>query len=78
MLEKIAFVVFDLDSKERKIEKAVINSDGSLGTLEDSSLEEYEKELAKQKFPKRVFVKEPVFEDMKRIFGSKVEVLLHY
>ena len=78
LLEKVAFVIFDLDAKEKQIEKAQLNSDGSLGTLENSSLEEYEKELAKQKFPKRVFVKEPIFEDMKRVFGKTVEVLLHY
>ncbi|MBI2581759.1 hypothetical protein HYV87_01345 [Candidatus Woesearchaeota archaeon] len=43
-----------------------------------SSLEEFEKELAKAKFPKRVFVKEPLFENLKEIFGRDVEVLLQY
>ncbi|MBU0460459.1 MAG: hypothetical protein KJ597_04700 [Nanoarchaeota archaeon] len=78
LLEDVAFVIFDIDAKEKRIEKAKLNQDGSLGTLEDSSLEEFEKELAKEKFPKRVFVKEPIFEDMKNIFGRDVEVLLHY
>jgi hypothetical protein len=27
-------------------------------------------------FPPRVFIKEPVFEDMKRIFGKDVEILV--
>ncbi|HLC88774.1 MAG TPA: nucleotidyltransferase domain-containing protein, partial [Candidatus Nanoarchaeia archaeon] len=34
LLDKVAFVIFDIDAKEKKIEKTVINPDGSLGTLE--------------------------------------------
>lgn len=78
LLDKIAFVIPDLDAKEKLIEKAQINPDGSLGTREPSSLEEYEKHLAKMKFPKRVFIKEPIFEDLKDLFGKDVEVLMHY
>lgn len=78
LLDKVAFVIHDLDAKELRIEKAEIESDGSLGFLQDSSLEEYEKELAKADFPQRVFVKEPIFEGLKRIFGRDVEVLVNY
>jgi hypothetical protein len=77
LMDKVAFVIHDSDAKEQVIERAPLNSDGSLGTLEVSNLEEFEKELAVMKFPKRVFIKEPIFEDLKRIFGSDVEVLLH-
>jgi uncharacterized protein (UPF0332 family)/predicted nucleotidyltransferase len=78
LLDKIAFIVPDIDAKDQIIEKAPINHDGSLGTMEKSSIEELEKSLAKLKFPPRVFIKEPIFEDMKRIFGKDVEVLLSY
>jgi len=78
LMDKVAFVIFDVDAKEKKIEKTVINPDGSLGTLQESSLEEYEKELSKEKFPQKVFIKEPIFEDLKNIFGRNVEVLLYY
>ncbi len=78
MLEKSAFVIHDLDAKEQRIEKAGINPDGSLGPLAESNLEELEKELAAAKFPQRVFIKEPVFEDLKNIFGRDVEVLVSY
>jgi len=77
LLDKIAFVIHDLDAKDQRIEKAQINPDGSLGTFEDSNLEELEKSLASTKFPPRVFIKEPIFEDLKRIFGRDVQVLLH-
>lgn len=78
MLDKIAFIIHDIDAKEQLIEKAKINPDGGLGTREKSNLEEYEKALAEMKFPQRVFIKEPVFEDMKDLFGKDVEVLLSY
>jgi len=78
LLEKVAFVIHDLDAKEQQIEKAPIRADGSLGPLEKSSLEAFEKELAQATFPKRVFIKEPLFENLKDIFGRDVEVLLQY
>ena len=78
LLEKIAFIFKDIDSKEQGILKAQINPDGGLGTLEDSSMEEYEVELAKIKIPPKVFIKEPIFEDLKNIFGREVEILINY
>jgi len=78
LLEDEAFVIHDIDAKETKVEKAKLNADGSLGTLKDSSLEELEKALSKKKFPKNVFIKDAIFEDLKNVFGRDVEVLLHY
>lgn len=78
LMDKVAFVIHDVDAKEFRVEKAQINSDGSLGILQDSTMEEFEKELANLKFPERVFIKEPLFENLKKIFGRDVEVLMHY
>jgi len=78
LLDKVAFIIMDIDAKEQVLEKAQINPDGSLGTREKSSLEEMEKELVKIKFPPKVFIKEPLFEDLKDIFGRDVEVLMGY
>ena len=64
--------------KSSRLRKAAIKPDGSLGAREKSNLEELEKELAKAKFPKRVFIKEPLFEDLKNLFYWDVEVLLQY
>ena len=77
LLDKVAFVINDIDAKDQRIEKAIINADGGLGALENSSLEEMEREMAKMKFPQRVFIKEPVFEDLKNIFGRDVEVMVN-
>ena len=76
LLDKVAFVIHDIDAKDRRIEQAQLNPDGSLGDLRESSLEEFEKALAQLKMPPRVFIKEPIFEDLKDIFGKDVEVLM--
>ena len=79
LLEQEAFIIMDIDAKEEPvIERAKIKKDGSLDTAEKSSLQEFEKALANATFPKRVFIKEPIFEDIKRFFGKEAEVLLHY
>ncbi|MBI4441451.1 hypothetical protein HY639_04745 [Candidatus Woesearchaeota archaeon] len=77
LLGKTAFVVNDIDAEEKELSKAVLNPDGSLGPLEKSSLEEYEGALAKVEVPERVFIKERIFENLKKIFGPDVEVLLN-
>lgn len=71
-----AFLVKDMDAEVKEIEKANIQKDGSLGPLEKSDLEELEKALAETKIPQRVFIKEPVFESLRKIFGKDVEVLV--
>ncbi len=78
LLGKFAFVIPDIDAKERKYEKAKINPDGSLGTLVDSSVEEFEKTLAAVDLHQKAFIKEPIFEDLKNIFGRDVEVMINY
>lgn len=71
-----AFLVSDMDSEEKTIQKAKIKEDGSLGPMQKSNLEELEKAIAEVKMPQRVFIKEPVFESLRKIFGKDVEVLV--
>ena len=58
--------------------KAKIKEDGSLGTTQKSSLADLEKSLAKVEIPPKVFIKEPIFENLKGIFGKDVEILVNY
>jgi len=74
LLGNTAFITQDIDAKEKKLMKAKINSDGSLANLEDSNDEELEHALAKIAVPPRVFVREPLFESLKKIFGKDVEI----
>jgi predicted nucleotidyltransferase/uncharacterized protein (UPF0332 family) len=74
LLGSTAFITQDIDAKEKKLSKAKINPDGSLANLEDSNEEELEKALAKIAVPHRVFVREALFESLKKIFGRDVEI----
>ena len=73
-----AYIIHDIDNEEKELSKAKINSDGSLAVIEKSSLEELEKALAKIEAPQRTSIKEPIFEDLKRVFGKDVEILMNY
>ncbi|MBI2659504.1 hypothetical protein HYX05_05395, partial [Candidatus Woesearchaeota archaeon] len=78
LLGNEAYIIHDIDNEEKEISKAKINSDGSLAVIEKSSFEELEKALAKIETPQKTSIKEPIFEDLKRVFGKDVEILMNY
>lgn len=78
LLGNEAFIIHDIDNEEKELSKAAINDDGSLGVLEKSSMEEMEKGLAKMENVQRTSIKEPIFEDLRSIFGKGVEILMNY
>jgi len=78
LLGKKAYIIHDIDQEEKRITKAEILPNGGLGKITKSSLEELEKELSKIEILSKVFIKEPIFEDMKKIFGKNVEILVNY
>jgi uncharacterized protein (UPF0332 family)/predicted nucleotidyltransferase len=78
LLGDTAFIIHDIDKKDKEISRAKINPDGSLGTPQSSSLEELEKHLAKIEIPQKAFIKAPIFTDLERIFGKDVEILVTY
>ncbi len=78
LLGNEAYITYDLDSEEKEITKAKINEDGSLGQIEKSSLEEMEKYIASAQFPQKTSIKERMFENLKKIFGNEVEIMMGY
>jgi len=78
LIDKIAFIIHDIDHEEKEISKAKIKEDGSLGTTYKSSLEEMEKELVKVQLLPKTFIKAPIFENLKNIFGKDVEILINH
>lgn len=72
-----AFITHDIDAETKKISAAKLNSDGSIGQLEDSTYDELEAALSKIELPQRVFIKAPIFNDLKKIFGADVEILVN-
>ncbi len=77
LLGKSAFIIHDIDNQEKEISKAELNPDGSLGRVARSSQEALEKAVADVKIPPHVFIKEPIFENLKEIFGKDVEILMN-
>jgi len=75
---KNAYIIHDIDQEEKRITKAEILPNGGLGKITKSSFEELDKEVSKIEILSKVFIKEPIFEDMKKIFGKDVEILVNY
>jgi hypothetical protein len=46
--------------------------------IEKSSYEELEQVLTKTEIVPKAFIKEPIFEQLKVIFGKDVEILINY
>lgn len=73
-----AFIIHDIDAEEKGISKAKINKDGGLDTVKEAGLEDIEKAIAKVDIPPKAFIKQKIFEDLKRIFGKDVEILVQF
>ena len=78
LLEENAYIISDIDAAEKKIGKAKILPNGGIGKISDSKLEELEEAIASSRIPKKVFIKEKIFEDLKNLFGKDVEILVNY
>lgn len=78
LLGKKAFIIDNIDAKEKQLESAPIKEDGSLGTAKTCSIEDFEKALAKEKIPERVFIKQPVFDNIKKRYGEDSEILIKF
>jgi len=78
LLEKDAYIIEDIDASEKSVQKAAVTKEGGITGIRKSSYEEFEKAIAEMQVPLRVFIKEKLFEDLKRIFGPTVEILVNY
>lgn len=76
LLEKEAFIIHDIDAKQQEISKAPLKADGSLGSIKSCSLEDLEHAIANMRIPNQAFIKEPIFENLKTIFGKSVEIMI--
>ncbi|QQG38819.1 MAG: hypothetical protein HYS32_04455 [Candidatus Woesearchaeota archaeon] len=78
LLDDVAFIIKDIDAKEKDLEKAKITKEGGLENIEKATYEELESHIKDIKMPKHVFLKEKIFEDLKKVFGKDVEVLVNW
>lgn len=70
-----AFIIANVENKE-DVQLADLTNECGLCNIRGSSLEEFEKLLAKTVIPKRVFIKERIFEDLRKLFGKNVEIMV--
>ncbi len=78
VLENTVYIIRDIDAKDKEIEKAELKKDGGFGKIEKSNLEELDKHLVNIKMPGKIFLKEKLFESLKSLFGSDIEILINY
>ncbi len=76
LLGESAFVIKDLDAEKRQLLKGKIAVDGTISALDECTYEEFEKSLAKIAVPPKMFVKQQVFESLKKIFSPNVEIMI--
>jgi len=78
LLDKDAYIIEDIDAAEKSVQKATVTKDGGISNVKKSSYEEFEKAVADMQIPPKVFIKEKLFEDLKKLFGEGVEILVNY
>lgn len=71
----IAFIIEDIDAKEKVVSKATIK-DGKLKDMEKSSMKDFEKFTKDIKIHSGVFIKDKLVNDLKRIFGKDIEIMI--
>ena len=74
ILNDTAYIIHDLEAKEAQVSKAKVNKQGNLLDIESSSYEEMEKSIADLSTSSEVYIKQPIFDDLRSIFGDEVEI----
>jgi len=75
ILNNFAYIIPDLEAKEREYQKAKIKADGSLDNLTKMDIVEFEKVINGAELPPRIMVKQKTFESLKKIFGD-IEIMM--
>ncbi len=77
LLDNKVFITKSVEDRDKML-VAAMTKDGGLDNPKKTTLEELEKHIAKLGHPKRVFVKEKLFEDLKNLVGEEIEILINY
>ena len=78
ILDKDVFIIEDVDAVEKSVQKGNLSSEGGIEKVKKSSPEEMEKSLAAVQIMPRVFIREKLLEDLKKLFGRDLEILVNY
>ena len=83
LLKSDVFILKDIDAQQKVVSRARITEDGGLAAITESTVDEMENAAASQAaathpVAPRTAIKEKLFEDLKKIFGNDVEILINY
>lgn len=77
ILNKTAYITHDLDSEQRTYTQASISKTGELKNIKEITLDELEKAIVHPAVANQPFLSALFFNDLKKVFGTDVEVLLN-
>lgn len=72
------FIINNIDEPEKEIQTASINGDSKISEVKSSNMQELEAALMDTKSFEKKFMKPEFFEELKRLFGKNVELLINY
>jgi predicted nucleotidyltransferase/uncharacterized protein (UPF0332 family) len=70
------FFIFDLEKEHKQLKKAIIDEEGNISNLKESSIEELENELVKPLKPRKLFISNSLLKNLESVFGGPVEILV--
>lgn len=76
LINEEVFIISDVNAKDKEVQKAVISKAGILTNIQKSSYQELENEISKLKVVAPINVKGRLFENLKSLFGSDIEILM--
>jgi len=72
------FIINNVDEPEKDIQTASIDSDSKISKVKSSNMQELEAALIDTKSFEKKFMKPEFFEELKRLFGKNVKLLINY
>ena len=77
VLENTVFIIKDINQENREILKGIFTKENCIGELKNSNLTEFENELKNIKSIKKILVNENTLNDLKKVFGNSLEILIN-
>lgn len=77
VLDNVAFIIKDISAENKEILKGTFTNKSAIGELKNSSLKEMEDFLKNLKLVKKVSLNENTLNDLKKVFGENLEILLN-
>ncbi|MFH1637755.1 MAG: hypothetical protein ABIB71_05005 [Candidatus Woesearchaeota archaeon] len=76
LLDSLAFITKSVEDRDELL-VAEVTKEGNLDNPKVSSMKELEEHIAKVGHPQKAFIKEKLFEDLKKIMGEEIEILIN-